>query len=191
MLEAPTAHIKELRSYVGNPRRGNVDAIADSLRANGQYRPIVVNRGSQTGRVNEVLAGNHTLAAAKKLGWKEVAVSYVDVDEETAKRIVLVDNRSGDLAQYDTDSLLELLGSLDDFTGTGYDEAAIEAMLTPPVIDPGENAPAPGAADFLTAGESEYHEQYAVTVMCEDALDQENVFRRLTDEGYKCRVVTV
>lgn len=190
MLESPTAPIKDLRSFVGNPRRGNVDAIADSLRANGQYRPIVVNRGTLTGRENEVLAGNHTLAAAKKLGWTEIGVSYVDVDEETAKRIVLVDNRAGDLAEYDNDALLDLLGSIEDFTGTGYDDAAIEAMLTPPLVTP-EKGPAPGSADFLEAGESQYQEQYAVTVMCSDALDQENVYRRLTDEGYKCRVVTV
>jgi ParB-like nuclease domain len=49
----PTA---DLRPYPGNPRRGDLEAIKDSLERNGQYRPIVVNR-----RTMEVLAGNHTL----------------------------------------------------------------------------------------------------------------------------------
>ncbi|MDX3097732.1 hypothetical protein PV417_24845 [Streptomyces sp. ME19-03-3] len=40
-----------------NPRTGDVDAIAESLRVNGRYKAIVVNRGTHTGRPNEVLAG--------------------------------------------------------------------------------------------------------------------------------------
>jgi ParB-like nuclease family protein len=95
-LQIEAVAVAALRPYPGNPRRGSVEAIKASLRAHGQYRPIVVNRPTM-----QVLAGNHTLEAAKQLGWKEIAATFVDVDDEQARRIVLVDNRTNDLADYD------------------------------------------------------------------------------------------
>jgi ParB/Sulfiredoxin domain len=68
MTTTPTTEyvpIDDLVPFPGNPRRGNVAAIKQSLEENGQYRPIVVRR-----QTREVLAGNHTLQAAKELGGK-------------------------------------------------------------------------------------------------------------------------
>jgi hypothetical protein len=112
--------VNELNTFVGNPRRGDVDAIAESLTKHGQYRPIVVNVGTHTGRPMEVLAGNHTMLAARSLGWKHIDVALVDVDEATAKSIVAADNRLADKGGYDEAELLALLESLDDLDGTGY-----------------------------------------------------------------------
>lgn len=133
--------VADLTPFVGNPRRGNIDVIAESLAASGQYRPIVVNEGTLTGRRHEVLAGNHTLHAAKKLGWGEIDVWLVDVDDEGAKRIVAADNRTADLGEYDDADLFRLLDSLDDLAGTGYRDSELEAMrrdLFPdePLTDP-------------------------------------------------------
>ena len=75
-------------------------------------RPIPPDR-RQPSATNEVLAGNHTLGAAKELGWKKIAVTFVEADPEQAKRIVLVDNRANDLAGYDAEALVELLEELD------------------------------------------------------------------------------
>jgi ParB/Sulfiredoxin domain len=58
-LQTSQVPLSDLRAYPGNPRRGDVEAIKTSLRAHGQYRPIVVNRPTM-----QVLAGNHTLEAA-------------------------------------------------------------------------------------------------------------------------------
>jgi hypothetical protein len=125
--------VDSLVPYPGNPRRGNVEAIADSLRTSGQYRPIVVNR-----RDRRVLAGNHTLAAAKALGWTEIAVTWVDVDDDEARRIVLADNRLNDLAGYDNRELADLLRALPDLGGTGYTSTEVDdllALLHPPSLD--------------------------------------------------------
>jgi DNA modification methylase len=127
--------VDDLQLFAGNPRRGNVDAIATSLAGLGQYRPIVVNAGTLTGRANEVLAGNHTLRAARQLGWDAVDVAVVDVDEQTARRIVAADNRLADLGGYDAQDLHELLSSIDDLTVTGYlqdDLDALSRQLYPP-----------------------------------------------------------
>ncbi len=121
--------INGLHTFHNNPRKGDVDAIAESLAARGQYRPIVVNRGSFTGRPLEILAGNHTFMAAKLLGWKTIQATTVDVDDEGATQIVLADNRLADLGDYDDTILTELLQSLETFDGTGYDESDLEQLL--------------------------------------------------------------
>ncbi|MFE6872578.1 ParB/RepB/Spo0J family partition protein [Kitasatospora sp. NPDC057692] len=121
--------IADLNRYHRNPRRGDVGAVADSLRINGQFKPIVVNRGTHTGRTNEILAGNHTADAALLRGWTEIAVTWVDVDDEAAARIVVVDNRTGDLAGYDTELLSDILSELPSLDGTGYDQDALHDLL--------------------------------------------------------------
>jgi ParB-like chromosome segregation protein Spo0J len=105
--DAQLVPVSSLKPYRGNPRRGNIDLIRESLRRNGQYRPVVVRA-----KTREVLAGNHTLEAARQEGWEDLWATFVDVDARTAKRIVLVDNRSNDVAGYDIGELAALLGSL-------------------------------------------------------------------------------
>lgn len=118
-----------LHTYHRNPRQGDVSAIQQSLVVNGQYRPLVVNRGTHTGRPDEVLAGNHTLMAARDAGWAELAVCWVDVDDDHAARIVAADNRTADLGGYDERLLAELLGDLPDLTGTGYTEDDLDRLV--------------------------------------------------------------
>lgn len=123
--EVSTVAIDSLTTYHANPRVGNVDAIAESLTVNGQFRPLVVS-----GETREILAGNHTWKAAKQLGWTEIAVVYVwDLAEDEAAKIVLADNRYSDLATYDDAALAELLTWIGDLAGTGYTEADVNALL--------------------------------------------------------------
>jgi hypothetical protein len=116
--------LDRLVSFPGNPRRGDVDAIRASLRAHGQYRSVVVNERDMV-----VLAGNHLVEAARREGFSDVVVDFVDVDEDQARRIVAVDNRASDLAGYDAGALIELLSSCEGLDGTGYDDQALEALI--------------------------------------------------------------
>ena len=127
-LQVTDLQVSELRTYHRNPRKGNTQVIAQSLVVNGMYRPIVVNAGTHTGRPLEVLAGNHTLMAARDLGWESVAAVTVDVDDDQAARIVAADNRTSDIGEYDDRLLLELLADLPDLDGTGYDPGDLEAL---------------------------------------------------------------
>lgn len=125
-LDALRVPIDGLTPYGQNPRRGNVQVIVDSLSRHGQYRPIVVRA-----KTYEVLAGNHTLAAARELGWSEIAATFVECTDDEAARIVLVDNRSADLGDYDDHALLELLEGLDtDLLGTGYADHDLDNLRT-------------------------------------------------------------
>ncbi|MFJ7422764.1 ParB/RepB/Spo0J family partition protein [Streptomyces uncialis] len=151
--------VSELTPYHRNPRTGDLAAIAESLRVNGQYRAVVVNRGTLTGRPNEILAGNHTHAAALELGWDKIAATYVDVDDEAAARIVIVDNRTSDLAGYDTALLADILAELPDLDGTGYDHDDLDELLDTtdgiPAVLSSETAEAEGGKikdEYLTWG---------------------------------------
>ena len=120
--------IDNIHPHPRNVRQGDVGAIAESLRAHGQYRPIVVQKSS-----GDILAGNHTWKAAKALGWTQVDVTFVDVDDDEAARILLIDNRANDLATYDDEGLAELLQELAaselSLEGTGFDGDDLDDLL--------------------------------------------------------------
>jgi ParB-like chromosome segregation protein Spo0J len=120
--------IGELKAHPDNPRQGDISAIAGSIQKNGWYGTIVAQRST-----GYVLAGNHRLMAAKSIGMETVPVYWVDVDDEQANRILLADNRASDLATYDDSALADILANLVDtdlgLTGTGFDDADLEALL--------------------------------------------------------------
>lgn len=127
-LTAESVAIDSLRPHPHNPRNGDTDAIQESLRVNGQYKPIVVADDGT------ILAGNHTYAAAAALGWDAISVVRLPVaaDSEAATRIMLADNRTSDLGRYDDAQLAELLQLLDADTGligTGYDSDDLSDLL--------------------------------------------------------------
>ena len=173
--------IDGLKHYGKNPRRGGVDKIAESLTENGQYKAIVVRAGS-----NEVLAGNHTLKAAKQLGWDKLAVTFVDVDDDAAARIVLVDNRTNDLATYDDSELVSLLSSLPTLDGTGFTPVDLEDLIGG--IEQ-EAAEAPDEADELPEQTAkpvsklgDVFELGRHRVICGDSTDPKTLAALLGDE---------
>jgi hypothetical protein len=127
-LTAESVALDSLRPHPNNPRNGDTEAIQESLRVNGQFKPIVVADDGT------ILAGNHTYAAAAELGWDTISVVRLPVtfDSEAATRIMLADNRTSDLGRYDDAQLAELLQLLDAETGlvgTGYDSDDLSDLL--------------------------------------------------------------
>jgi DNA modification methylase len=180
--------VDSLSTFDGNPRKGNVEKIAASLERHGQYRPIVVNAGSETGRGREVLAGNHTLMAARSLGWSHVDACLVDVDDETAKSIVAADNKLADLGGYDDLALFSLLDSLEDLGATGYTISELEALrqdLFPPEVltDPDE-APSVPADPISELGQVWQLGKHRLLVG--DSTDLEAVRALVGDEPPDC-----
>lgn len=122
--------ITELRQHPKNARNGDIDAIAASLALHGQYRPIVVNRGTYSDRYerNTIGGGNHTYAACLELGWTHVAVTWIDVEDVELDKILIVDNRTSDLAWNDEGLILSLLKEMPNIEGTGYDQLSFEEL---------------------------------------------------------------
>lgn len=178
----PEFKVADLRNYHRNARKGNVEAIKNSINIHGLYRPVVVNRGTHTGRKNEVLAGNHTLKAVRELGWETIPVTFVDYDDDQAKRVVLIDNKLSDDATYDVSTLTAELESLDDLEGTGYTDEDLDKLLN-------------GLEDGEDPKDSEHEEQYnnrwELVVECSDEEHQRELYSRFMEEGLTVRVLSL
>ena len=123
-LQDTAIPIDDVQSHPSNPRKGDIQGIAESLQVNGQYSPIIVDA-----RNGNILAGNHTWRAAKSLHWDKISVVHVDVNDEQAKRILLADNRTSDLATYDRPELISLIETLKpQFDGSGWDSRSLERL---------------------------------------------------------------
>lgn len=131
-----------LRPHPKNPRRGNVESIAESVSVNGFYGAVVAQRST-----GYILAGNHRWKAAASAGMSSIPVIWLDCDDAAAHRILLVDNRTNDVAGYDNTALAEVLSQLAltdaALAGTGYDAADLDELVTGLVL--------PGADDWGNA----------------------------------------
>lgn len=93
----------------------NLEAIAGSLGKFGQRKPIVTREGI-------AVAGNGTHEAALSLGWTHLAlVGAEDLSPDEARAYAIMDNKSGELAEWDYQGLgaafAELPQELLQFTG--------------------------------------------------------------------------
>lgn len=180
-LVARVRPIDSVQPYPGNARKHNLEVLRESIRLHGQYRAIIVQRSS-----GYIIAGNGTWQACREEGFAGVAVDYVDVDDDQARRILLVDNRSNDVAGYDDQALADLLTSLSDLAGTGFREADVADLLASlergggGLVDP----------DFVPAAELEPRTQPGDLwrlgdhrLLCGDATDPAAYARLLGDEA--------
>lgn len=146
-LAALKVSVYQLSEHPENYNHGDVELIAESLRANGQYKPIIYDKTT-----GHVLAGNHTLRAARTLGWAHVAAIGIDTDQATARKILAVDNQSAKKSTYDDALLAELLQAIPDLEGTGFTDDDLDALLAT-TEEEVELPPAPTQADWAETPE--------------------------------------
>lgn len=174
--------VGSLKPYEKNARKhqdADVQTIVASIKEFGFDDPIGV-----WGEDNLIVEGHGRLMAAKKLGMETVPVIHLDhLTDEQRRAYALAHNKTAEMSEWDFDSLEQELDELSqdfDMSEFGFD------------------------IDFETSGESpeetaepkketsfNYTEQYGVIVMCSDEAEQEQIYNRLTDEGYTCKVVAV
>lgn len=109
------------------PKDPEYQKIKRSIETWGLVEPLVWNE--RTGRL---VGGHQRLKVLKELGYNEVEVSVVNLNEEQEKALNIALNKiEGDWDQYKLKELLEDLdvGSFD-ITLTGFDESEIEKLMT-------------------------------------------------------------
>ena len=132
-LQSLVVPIESITLHPRNPRIGDVEAVAASLRRFGQQKPIVVQASTRY-----VVAGNHLVRAAQKLGWTSIAANVEDMDDATAIGYMLADNRTADLGSYDDALLAAILAeqtAAGNMAATGYDPADVAALLRAAGLD--------------------------------------------------------
>lgn len=144
--------IESVQPMDRNPRKGDVAAIAASLDQFGQIKPIVVSLDGQ------IIAGNHTHAAAVTLGWTEIAAIRLPLkaNETEALAIAIADNRTSDLSRWDNNQLADLLQTIEAadielLAATGFTKEQVEELagfVAPPAapaddLEPDDIDPTP------------------------------------------------
>ena len=140
--------LDEIKPYENNPRHNDnaVDAVANSIREFGFKVPIVVDSEGV------IVAGHTRYKAAKKLGLKTVPCLVADdLNEEQINAFRLADNKVGELATWDLDTLkveLDNIGEID-MSEFGFslndltEDETYTRKIEPPTYEPTEET-APG-----------------------------------------------
>lgn len=166
--ELKTIKLSAIKPYENNPRHNDnaVDAVKESIRQCEYIAPIIVDEDMV------ILAGHTRHKALKALGKTEAEVMIVTgLTDDQKRKYRLLDNKTNELAEWDID-LLEV--ELDDLDFEGFDfgfDIESEETQEPKEVD--------------------YHEKISVVIDCADDDEAEEIFMRLTEEGYKCHISTL
>ena len=92
------------------------------------------------------------MKAALKLGLDRVPVRYMDLDPAEAAALALADNKVGEIAAWEHETLREVLQALEaesvDLAGLGFSDDELSALLGGPDLSEGEGAEELNEADF-------------------------------------------
>lgn len=179
-----------LKPMEKNPRIGNVESIIASYSEFGQIKPIVV-MPSDDGKFS-VIAGNHQLIAAKKLGWEKIAAIVYEVDENRGHAFALADNRTTELGNTDQGMVLDLMSEIsseyqDLLLGLGWDEFEVASLTTDILVNErndnrGGYTPAVIINPFEPLGEDQIvenrNENDEIDYLATDKIDKEEAITR-------------
>ena len=172
-MELKKLKLTEIKPYGKNPRKndGAVDAVAESIKQCGYCSPIVVDENY------EVLAGHTRLKALKKLGRKECEVVVKEgLTEEQKQKYRILDNKTGEFAEWDLDVLQEQLKDLDfkgfDFGFAQYNDSDINIVERKDLSDTLEN-------------------EYKCIIDCENETQLQAIYEEMTERGFKCTISTL
>ena len=171
-MEIVYKNISELQPYKNNPRNNNeaVEYVANSIKEFGFKVPIVLDKN------NEIIAGHTRLKASIKLGLKEVpCIIADDLTEEQVKAFRLADNKVSEIAEWDFSLLDEELNNILDID---MSEFGFE-------FDVKDNE-----ETKKDLSEKEFDE-YNIIIKCKDENELENLYNKLTSEGYECQISTL
>lgn len=124
----PAIPLEMLEEHPENPNRGDDKSVKESVDANGFYGAILIQKSS-----GRIIGGHTRYRVAIKEGSETIPGIWLDVNDAQARKIMLADNRTRDLAFYDDaallDSLSKILEADGTLVGTGYDDTTYQ-MLT-------------------------------------------------------------
>jgi hypothetical protein len=119
----PAVPVERLSEHPRNPRKGDMGRLDRSMAAHGFYGAVYAQESTGV-----LIAGNHRVRKAIERGEPDVPVIWLQVDDDKALELLLIDNWVPDGATYDDRLLLEAMAGLDSLYGTGYDETDREAL---------------------------------------------------------------
>ncbi len=179
-MKSEIVKISEVKSNPNNPRiikDDNFKKLVNSIKEFPKMlniRPIVVNDDMI------VLGGNMRLKACKEAGLKEVPIIRAgDLTEDEQRQFIIKDNVSG--GEWDWDMLVN------DWDTEKLEEWGLDTWPEP--LGEGISEPYSPPDDPFSDEGVGYKEQYGVIVKCTSEREQEQIFKRLSEEGFECKIV--
>ena len=170
--------VPEVRPYEKNPRK-NAEAVKyvkASIEKFGFRQPIIVD----SNRV--IIAGHTRLEAAKSLGMAEVpCIVADDLTDAQAKALRLADNKVAEFSEWEMNLLGEELGELAEISDIDMGDFGFDDNLE--MDDEEENETEEKGVNLS--------ETFQIIVECENEIEQQEFFEKLSGEGYKCRLSTL
>lgn len=108
-MEVKNVNVRDIIPYEDNPRKNEdaVQVVMNSIKEFGFKQPIVLDEH------NVIVVGHTRFMAAKKLGYTEVpCVIASDLTEEQVNAYRLVDNKTNEYAEWDTQLLAGELNAI-------------------------------------------------------------------------------
>lgn len=175
-LKIEYRNINELIPYVNNTRTHSeeqVNQIASSIKEFGFTNPVLIDGDGG------IVAGHGRVMGAKKLNLDEVpTITLNNLTEAQKKAYIIADNKLALNAGWDENLLKLELIELDEL-GFDYSNLGFNFDFDIDEFDEDENT---------IPKEQDYSEKIEIIIECDNELQQEELYYKLTNEGYKCRV---
>lgn len=165
----------EIREHPQNPKIGATALIDESIDENGWYGAITVQRSTSF-----ILAGNHRFRQAVARGATHIPVLWKDVDDDTALKILLIDNKGADAGTYDEGKLEEALSALPTLRGTGYGLQVLEEAESAADADQEASDDTP---DPEPVPDDKYEPSFGVMLVVGSEEEQRQLYEWLQEEG--------
>jgi ParB-like chromosome segregation protein Spo0J len=177
-LKLEYVDINSIVPYVSNTRlhsASQIEQIKASIMEFGMCTPIGIHD-------NSIVYGHGRYESLKQLNYKEIPVIDLShLSDAQIKALIIADNKIGDNSEFDEELLkleIEALQEMDfniDLLGFNADE--LNNILDVQIED-----------NDVNLKDETYEEKIEIIVECESELQQEEIFYKLTKDGYKCRV---
>ena len=172
--------VADLVPYAKNARThtpAQIEQVAASIKEWGWTVPVLVDESGV------LIAGHARTLAAQKLGIEEVPCMVArGWSEAQVRAYVIADNKLAENAGWNQELLAaemsDLQGMAFDLGLMGFDAAEVDGLLGVPDEQPEKEESG-----------IDYNENFAVVVVCQSESHQQEVYDRLTSDGYDCKVL--
>ena len=199
MSELKVKKIK-LSELIPDPQNANKGTergrymLEHSISTLGAGRSVLVDKN------NVLIAGNKTTETAVESGLddaiiidsdgtKLIVVRRTDLDlttDDKAKQLAIADNRTGEINLNFDPVVLAGIANEIDLSGFFNDEE-FQLIFDEAGTELTGKAPEPETP----GGDLPYKNKYAIAIECENEQEQEHTYNLLTEQGYKCKVLTL
>ena len=184
-LQVENWEIDKLIPYARNPRKNDdvVDKMVSAIKEFGFRIPIVAKSDGS------VVDGHLRLKAAKRLGMTEVPVALADeLTDEQVKAFRILANKSANWAEWDNDLLKLEIDELKlanfNLDLTGFDNIELKNLFD----EKGDDTNNTDDGD-IPPDDFKYEQKFGVIIECKSESEQKEIYERLTNEGFTCKVV--